>query len=154
MPTPSSRTVENTFVFWLFSGNSITISILTWVICLASSRDGVHGIPTRQPEKRLYFFKDLEKLGVWSPTNYDNDEWRFPLQPYKDDSNQKISSTLLFLFAQEQQTTFEASFNNHVAHCHDRYLKNQTHWVVKLITSSPHVFTNFCTFIYSSVLWI
>ena len=75
--------------------NSITISILTWVICLASSRDGVHGIPTRQPEKRLLYFKDLEKLGVWSPTNYDNDEWRFPLQPYKDDSNQKISSTFI-----------------------------------------------------------
>ena len=31
-------------------------------------------IPTRQPEKRLLYFKDLEKLGVWSPTNYDNDE--------------------------------------------------------------------------------
>ena len=87
--------VEITFIFQLFAGNSPTISILTWVICLASSRDGVHGIPTRQPEKRLLYLKDLEKLGVWSPTNYDNDEWRFPLQPYKDYSNQKISSTFI-----------------------------------------------------------
>ena len=48
-----------------------------------------------QLEKRLSF-KDLEKLGGWSPTNYDNDEWRFPLKPYKDDSGSKYHQLYCF----------------------------------------------------------
>ena len=48
-----------------------------------------------QLEKRLSF-KDLEKLGVWSPTNYDNDEWRFPLKLYKDDSGSKYHQLYCF----------------------------------------------------------